>query len=33
MDDSGITCVLTGENTQGITITVENGKVILGTQE
>ena len=33
MDDSGITCALIGENTQGITATVENGKVILGIQE
>lgn len=33
MDASGITCALIGENTQGITVTVENGKVILGVQE
>ena len=33
MDDSNITCVLIGENPQGITVTVENGKVILGIKE
>ena len=29
IDDSGITCEIIGENTLGITATVENGKVIL----
>ncbi len=33
IDDGGITCEIVGENTQGITVTVENGKVILNTQE
>ena len=33
MDDTGITCEITGENPQGITATVENGKVILVSME
>jgi len=33
VDDTGITCEIAGENTQGITATVENGKVVLTTAE
>ncbi len=33
VDDSGITCQIVGENTQGVTATVENGKVVLTVQE
>ena len=33
MDDTAITCEITGENTQGITAVVENGKVILVSME
>lgn len=33
IDASGITCEVIGENTQGITATVENGKVILVAKE
>lgn len=33
VDDTGITCEIVGENTQGITATVENGKVILTAAE
>ena len=33
VDDTGITCEIVGENTQGITATVENGKVVLTTAE
>ena len=33
IDDAGITCEITGENTLGITVTVENGKVILVSME
>lgn len=33
IDDTAITCEIVGENTQGITVTVENGKVLLVTKE
>lgn len=33
IDASGITCEVTGENTQGVTATVENGKVVLVNKE
>lgn len=33
VDASGITCEIVGENTQGMTVTVENGKVLLTTAE
>ena len=33
IDDAGITCEIVGENNQGITVTVDNGKVVLNTQE
>ena len=29
IEDSGITCQITGENTQGLSLTVENGKIVL----
>lgn len=33
VDASGITCQIVGENTQGITLTVENGKIVLNAAE
>lgn len=33
IDDTGITCEIAGENTQGLTLTVENGKVVLVSKE
>lgn len=33
VDASGITCEIVGENTQGVTIAVENGKVVLSAAE
>ncbi|MBQ8769228.1 MAG: hypothetical protein IJZ15_06265 [Oscillospiraceae bacterium] len=33
IDAAGITCEIVGENTQGITLTVENGKVVLTAAE